>query len=136
LALVVGMVLGVGIAFVREHLDLTVRTVDDLNVFAVPVLGLIPSAPRTVERGSSRWANQIGGMGGRLALQRSSSAETELALRRGALKDAFLSLRMAVLSSDGPHSTARSLLVTSAQPGDGKTTIAVNLAMSLAQMGR
>jgi len=132
LALVVGLVLGVGLAFLREHVDVTVRTADDLTAFEVPLLGLIPSAPRSVERGVRTWAHRLGG---RLALVRAADADAGLALRRAALKDAFLSLRTAVLLANTEQNTARALLVTSARPGEGKTTIAVNLALSLARMG-
>jgi capsular exopolysaccharide synthesis family protein len=41
----------------------------------------------------------------------------------------------AVLLANGPRHAPRSLLVTSAQPGDGKTTVASNLAISLARLG-
>ena len=132
LALVVGLVLGVGLAFLREHVDVTVRTADDLTAFEVPLLGLIPSAPRPIERGMRAWAHQLGG---RLALARAADTEAGLAMRRAALKDAFLSLRTAVLLANSEQNTARALLVTSARPGEGKTTIAVNLALSLARMG-
>jgi capsular exopolysaccharide synthesis family protein len=51
------------------------------------------------------------------------------------LSEAFRELRTSVLLSSGGRS-ANSILVTSAQPGEGKTTIATNLAISLAQLGR
>jgi capsular exopolysaccharide synthesis family protein len=133
LAFVVGLVLGVGLAFLREHVDVTVHTADDLGTLTVPLLGLIPAVPQVVGGGVRKWAHQIGG---RLALGPGTDSAAELALRQSALKDAFLSLRTAVLLASSQRSPARSLLVTSAQPGDGKTTIAVNLALSLARMGR
>jgi len=52
-----------------------------------------------------------------------------------ALVEAFRSLRASVLLSTADHPPG-SLLVTSTQPGEGKTTIATNLAISLAQLGR
>ena len=133
LALVVGLVLGVGLAFLREHVDVTVRSADDLTGFAVPLLGLIPSIPRPLDRGARTWAHQIGG---RLSLLSASDTDAGIELRRGALKDAFLNLRTSVLLAHDQGCTARTLLVTSAQPGDGKTTIAVNLALSLSLLGR
>ena len=59
----------------------------------------------------------------------------ELSAKYSALTEAFRSLRTSVLLSaaDPPP---RSLLVSSAQPGEGKTTVSTNLAISLAQLGQ
>jgi capsular exopolysaccharide synthesis family protein len=55
--------------------------------------------------------------------------------RHGPLSEAFGSLRTSILLNPvGPQ--VRSLLVTSSQPGEGKTTVSANLAISLAQLGR
>jgi len=51
------------------------------------------------------------------------------------MAEAFRSLRTSVLLSTAEH-PPRSLLVTSSQPGEGKTTISTNLSISLAQLGR
>jgi len=51
------------------------------------------------------------------------------------LSEAVRGLRTSVLLSGG-GCAARSILVTSSQPKEGKTTIAANLAISLAQLGR
>jgi polysaccharide biosynthesis transport protein len=53
---------------------------------------------------------------------------------RATLADAFGSLRTAILL-EADASAARSLLLTSAQPGEGKTTVCINLALSLARLG-
>lgn len=135
LALVVGLVLGLGVAYLREYMDLTVRTADDLSAFEVPLLGMIPSAPAMLQRGSSRtWSRQIAGGS---ALRRIGAGHEEHAARHAALKEAFLSLRAAVLMAGNQEGcAARTIVVTSARPGDGKTTIAVNLAISLGRLGR
>ena len=51
------------------------------------------------------------------------------------MSESFRGLRTSLLLSRGGRS-ANSILVTSAHAGEGKTTIAVNLAISLAQLGR
>jgi succinoglycan biosynthesis transport protein ExoP len=123
LAAVVGLMLGTGLAFLRAHTDVTVRTLDEVEVLSdVPVLGLIPSV-RVVRGGStvSSPNTEIAAGGKRYSLD--------------CLAEAFRGLRTSVLfESTGP--VPRTLLVTSAGPGDGKTFVSTNLALSLAALGR
>lgn len=132
LALVVGLALGVGAAFARDQVDATVRNADDLQPLPVPLLGLIPSAPLTAATSERKGGRRLGG---RLALPRAASA-ADLAFEQDALMEAFLSLRTAILMAGDAPASARSLVITSARPGDGKTTIAANLAMALARLDR
>jgi succinoglycan biosynthesis transport protein ExoP len=133
LAFMVGLVMGVGAAFLREHVDVTVRTVHDLETIHVPLLGLIPSAPNVAARSVNRADRKFAA---RLKLPRQAASREAIEFEQTALKDAFLSLRTAVLMAEGNARTPRSLLVTSARPGDGKTTIAANLAVSLARLNQ
>ena len=133
LAFMVGLVMGVGAAFLREHVDVTVRTVHDLEPIHVPLLGLIPSAPNVAARSVNRVDRKFAS---RLKLPRQAASREAIEFEQTALKDAFLSLRTAVLMAEGNARTPRSLLVTSARPGDGKTTIAANLAVSLARLNQ
>ena len=55
--------------------------------------------------------------------------------QRSALAEAFRSLRTSVMLSTA-NRPPRSLLITSSQPGEGKTTVSLNLAISLAQLGQ
>lgn len=111
LALFVGLAMGLGGAFVREHMDTTVRTREDLHrtTGGVPVLGLIPriAAPN----------------GGRLVTARDPSSPVSEAYR--ALRTNIAFSRM--------EGMPRLLVLTSATPGDGKSTTAANLAATLAQ---
>lgn len=103
LALVAGLVLGIGLAFLRDYADPALSTAEEVTALSnVPVLGMIPSTTS------------------------SNSA---------ALADAFGGLRTSILF-DLSAAPTRSLLVTSGQPGDGKTTVCTNLAVSLAKMDR
>lgn len=151
LGLVAGLVLGVMLAFAREYADVTVRSADELETLSVPVLGAIPSVPAPGDGRAARWSSQIGsasrgrvrGPSVRPALAAAAPAPHMVRidgprpdpLRPGTLEDAFGTLRTAVLFAQGTRGPTRTLLVTSARPGEGKTTIAVNLALSLARLG-
>ncbi|PYT99816.1 MAG: hypothetical protein DMG38_10230 [Acidobacteria bacterium] len=142
-ASLLGLGLGISAAFLQERLDDTLKGADDVErLFGLSALALIPSV------------HQLGGNrnGVRKLLRRTNG------LRHGhngtasnpgvrwhridqggkpqaALVEAFRSLRASVLLSTADHPPG-SLLVTSTQSGEGKTTIATNLAISLAQLGQ
>ncbi len=135
LAFLVGLVGGVGLAFLREYLDNTVKTPDDVeNLTHLPSLAIVPAmsggnghlAPtagmlNSGEAGSGR------GKGRRVALISHEQPQSQIA-------EAFRALRTSLLLSraDQPPQV---ILVTSALPKEGKTTAAVNLAVTLAQLG-
>jgi capsular exopolysaccharide synthesis family protein len=139
LGLILGVLAGIGGAVLREHLDGSIRHMDDVHgVYGVPALAAIPSVSgglRSAARGL------IGGTPIVLATARRGrqrwhriSASTR---QQSALADAFTSLRAAVLlKQDAAGARPRSLLVTSPGPGEGKTTVSVNLALSLARLNQ
>lgn len=105
LGVVLGLILGLGLAFVRELTDDTVRTIEEVDaVSSGPVLALIPASD--------------------------SIREDQ---RAGAMAEAFAGLRTSILLNGGAPAP-RSLLVTSAQPEEGKTTVSTSLACSLAAL--
>ena len=122
LAVMVGLVLGAGGMFLREHLDTSMRSREDVEVYlGVPTLAAIPAAGRSPDAlpavSRVRWL--------RRGPQRSAPSESPLA-------EAFAALRTKVLLDEDTQ--ARALLVTSATPAEGKTTVSVNLAVSLARL--
>jgi succinoglycan biosynthesis transport protein ExoP len=145
LAAFLGLGLGVCMAFLKEHLDQTIRYSEDVFHFlGVPVLGFIPTFGASngrKQKGISRPDRElIFGMAGPSAVEGGALIEdhprNDLGIHKGsAFSEAFRELRTSViLSASGRF--ANSILVTSAQPGEGKTTVAVNLAFSLAQLGK
>jgi len=118
LALMVGCIGGMGIATAVEWLDQRIRSLDELRkVFGLPVLGKLPQLSETDMASIGEF--------GRLCqrLPRSSTAEAFRAIRTN-------------LDFLRRHRDIQVLLVTSPNPGDGKSATASNLAISLAQAGR
>lgn len=131
LALVLGLGTGVVLALFLEYLDDTVHSADDVERFLrLPALAVIPATGS----GASRRRLRAPAM----SLQKrngSNGAHPELLLQansRSALAEAYRQLRTSVLLSTAGRAP-KTLLVTSSLPGEGKTTTAVNTAISLAQ---
>jgi capsular exopolysaccharide synthesis family protein len=127
--LLVGLILGVTLAFVQEALDSSVRTAEEAErLINAPALAVIPAESNGAKRkqlAAGRALSPAGPNGVGLAvLKRPSSPMAE----------SFRSLRTSVLLSTAPR-PPQTLLVTSAQVGEGKTSTATNLAMSFAQRG-
>jgi capsular exopolysaccharide synthesis family protein len=134
LALFLSLVCGVALALLLEYLDDTVRSVDDVEErLGLPALALIPSVGALSRRRllPNMKAGALQAAGG------DAAGQSELLINadpRSLLAEAFRHLRTAVLLSTAGHAP-KSLLVTSSQPAEGKTTTAVNMAISLAQTG-
>ncbi|MCC6869676.1 MAG: polysaccharide biosynthesis tyrosine autokinase [Burkholderiales bacterium] len=118
LAVALGLLLGIGLAFFLEYLDDTMQRPDDMERIArLPVLGVIP-----------------------LVKIRKASREPPLALQahsdaRSTFAEAYRSMRTALQFSTregAPHQ----LVVTSTGTGEGKSTTALALAINFAQIGR
>ncbi|MBX3276989.1 MAG: polysaccharide biosynthesis tyrosine autokinase [Acidobacteria bacterium] len=135
------LVLGVALALGLEYLDNTVKTADDVSrTTALPTLGLIPAM--TGKR--RRFKNGDNGKSRQLLLTE-QGAEPERALparfgrrRRGystnSLAEAYRGLRTSILLSSAGHAP-KTMLITSSQPSEGKTTTTINTGISLAQLG-
>lgn len=114
LAAAVGLMVGVGAAFLIEYVDDTVRTPDDVKrVLPLSVLGIVPYLGK-------------------------NGVQTEVIVAKHPLRpaaEAFRNLRTSIqfTNLDEPP---RTLLVTSPQPTDGKSFLAANLAAVIAQGGK
>ena len=129
---------GVGLAFFLEYLDNTIKTVEDVNRYAqLPALSVIPAISGTgVKRGLGKGKNgrrrlADGANGSTTAAEQPvGGARQSLVCERKHI--AFLGRRCCFRP---PATPQRKILVTSGQPGEGKTTTVVNTAISLAQLG-
>jgi succinoglycan biosynthesis transport protein ExoP len=135
LAFLVGLVGGIGLALMREYLDNTVKTPDDIETLArLPSLAVVPQFSGSNANGY--------GYGSRKRLLQGISTNghekrIELVaqhLPKSQMSEAFRALRTSLLLSQ-PGRPPQVILVTSALPREGKTTAAANLAVTLAQLG-
>src|SRR5262249_50885464 len=132
LAFLVGLVGGVGLALLREYLDNTVKSPDDVeNLARLPSLAVVPQFAGTSVNG--RGTGVLPGLNG------SNGVDKRIALvpqhlPKSQMSEAFRALRTSILLSQADH-PPQVILVTSALPREGKTTAAANLAVTLAQLG-
>ncbi|HEX8491225.1 MAG TPA: polysaccharide biosynthesis tyrosine autokinase [Pyrinomonadaceae bacterium] len=128
-AFMLALAAGIGLAFLLDYLDDTLKSVEDVDRYIhVPALALIPSNSR--ER---RLKGRVAGSGP----PADGSETTALALIddvRSPIAEAYRHLRTSLLLSSAGQ-PPRTILVTSSQPSEGKTTTAVNTAVMLAQTG-
>jgi capsular exopolysaccharide synthesis family protein len=131
IALLLSLAAGIGLAFLLDYLDDTLKSIEDVDRHIhLPTLGLIP-APR-IER---RFA--LPARGGLAAADAADPSATALALieeKRSPVAEAYRHLRTSLLLSSAGQ-PPKTILVTSSQPSEGKTTTAVNTAVMLAQTG-
>jgi capsular exopolysaccharide synthesis family protein len=125
-ALLLSLGVGIGLAFLLDYLDDTLKSVEDVDRHLhLPTLAIIP-APREARR-----------LLGRNAPEPEPGATTALALVsdvRSPVAEAYRHLRTSLLLSSAGQ-PPKTVLVTSSQPSEGKTTTAVNIATMLAQTG-
>lgn len=131
LAAMFSLILGIALSRYLDYLDDSVHTSEDVeNFLRLPALAVIPSFGSSTRRrllsaipgGPKKNGNHVG---------------EELLLNashRSPLAEAYRQLRTSVLLSSA-GGAPRTLLVTSSQPGEGKTTTVVNTAMIMAQTG-
>lgn len=131
LALILGLFVGTGLVFLVEALDNTLKTSDDVTQhLGLPVLGVVPNleeAPKTEKRFG--WP-----FGESSVKSKPHLVQTDAALKQGRAMEAYRSLRTALLLSHSGN-PPQTILVTSAVPGEGKSTTVANIAIALAQTG-
>lgn len=110
-ALLAGLGLAALVTFLRSQFDDTIRVPEDVeHKLELPLLGVIPKA-------------------------REGDPDVELADPKSPVSEGYNSLRGALLYSTS-HGLPRSILITSSQPSEGKTTSSFAIAQGLARMGR
>jgi capsular exopolysaccharide synthesis family protein len=115
LASILGLMVTTGGAFLKEYLDRSVKSAEDIShLTRLPTLGVI-----------AKFKTNPGEKGGLIAEAHPRSSVAE-AFRMLCTNLQFASLEKPI----------QTLLVTSAGPGEGKTSVSANLAVTIAQMGK
>ena len=132
LAVLVGLIGGIGLALLREYLDNTVKSPNDVeNLSRLPSLAVVPAFTSSAGVRPGRFQRLLRGSGNglheRVALLSHSEPQSHVS-------EAFRALRTSLLLSQ-PDRPPQIILVTSALPHEGKTTAAVNIGVTLAQLG-
>ena len=125
-ALLLSFAAGIGLAFLLDYLDDSVRTSDDVSRhLGLPTLALIPHYLNTDKR---KLLTAVNGNG----ISATPSALITMDDRHSPMAEAYRHLRTSLLFSSAGK-PPQTILVTSSQPSEGKTTTAINTAITLAQ---
>ena len=116
LALVLGLMFGGGLALVRDWMDIRLRSVDEISaILGIPVLGAVPAMSKK---------HSVVARGQKVHLEPKSI-----------IAEAYRTIRTAVFFGV-PKGEAKTILITSPDASDGKSTLVSNLAIAMAQAGQ
>jgi capsular exopolysaccharide synthesis family protein len=119
---------GIGLALLLDFLDDTIKSIEDVDRYLhMPALALIPTS-----RGDRGRLIGIGGSSSTDAAERTALAM--IGDVRSPIAESYRHLRTSLLLSSAGQ-PPKTILVTSSQPSEGKTTTAINTAFMLAQTG-
>ena len=119
---------GIGLAFLLDFLDDTVKSVEDVDRYIhLPALALIPS-------GRDRRIPVLPGAGPAPGPAANTTALAMITDARSPISESYRHLRTSLLLSSAGK-PPKTILITSSQPAEGKTTTGINTAFMLAQTG-
>jgi capsular exopolysaccharide synthesis family protein len=128
LGMFLGLAVGIGYAFIREFLDNTVKAVEHIERKGLTILGIIPDMRGTNTKKSVE------------KLETPSKGGTDFRRRlityedpKSPISESYRSLRTNIVYASADKKI-KSLLISSSQPGEGKSTTTANLAIAFAQL--
>ncbi len=128
LGVFLGLGLGIGYAFLREFMDNTVKAVEQLERKGLTILGIIPDMHHQVG-GAIKKPTTKPSKGGTDFRRRLITYEDP----KSPVSESYRSLRTNITYASADKKI-KSLLVSSPQPGEGKSTTTANLAIAFAQL--
>lgn len=132
IAFAIGLILGLGLVFLLHFMDNTVKTQEDIeHLVGLPYLGLLPSISSEKKRKRQKHGPkplpEPEGVPATAELFQWLNPKSQVAEHCRSIRTNLL-----FMSPDKP---LKALLVTSSMPQEGKTTVALNVAISMAQSG-
>ena len=137
LGALIGLGLGIGITFLIEYMDNSIRTIENVERLKLPLLGSIPEIKPELTNGKWKplFIKQFQSKNDKKVEEGKIAERLITHLKpKSHISEAYRALRTQLQYSktDDP---ARTILVSSPGPGEGKSTSVANLAIALAQMG-
>ncbi len=147
LGLMSGLLFGVCVAFVREHADRSLQQPGEVQIWTnLPELGTIPSASvdgqkKLGKRGRNSQLSESGNPTGALDAPAQANGQIPIGLmtwehKPSLMAEAFRATLTSILFVGENGSRPKVLVLTSATPGDGKTTVTSNLGIAMAEIRR
>jgi capsular exopolysaccharide synthesis family protein len=141
-ALLLGLICGIGLAFIADFLDSSVEGPEDIErLTGLPMLGVVPhfSSNKTKKNGTytSVYGNLYGDTPGENVSELAKISQVELInhlFPKIAIAEDYRMIRSAILFAKD-DSASRTLVFTSTSPEDGKSSVVANMAVSFAQLG-
>ncbi|MED5475453.1 MAG: polysaccharide biosynthesis tyrosine autokinase [Candidatus Neomarinimicrobiota bacterium] len=134
LGICAGIVFGVAFILLREFLDSTIKSIEEIERRGLAILTIIPS----IGSAESNKRKRKKGYKINLKLKNSEKIERRLLTHedpKSPISEAYRSLRTSLMY-DNKSEKGKCLLVSSPGPGEGKTTTVANLAITYANMGK
>jgi len=134
LSLSFGLLFGIVFILLREFLDSTIKSIDEIERRGLPILAIIPSIGNVMSNRKKKKK------GYRFNLKASTPEKIERRLLthedpKSPISEAYRSLRTSLMFDDNQEN-CKIILVSSSGPGEGKTTTVANLAITYANMGK
>lgn len=129
---VIGLLFGIGVALLLSQLDKTIRSVEDAEALGITILGIMPKIETGVPLGGSYYSRKRARQTAAVVENRDLVVHTH---PKSSVAECCRTIRtnLTFMAADHPH---RAIVVTSPNPREGKTTVTLSLAISLAQSGK
>jgi capsular exopolysaccharide synthesis family protein len=132
LGILVGLALGIGLAFLREALDTRVHSAEEMQArLGLPLLGHLPKPDRRLAEADRRAAQAESARAGPPQPEQLATLSEPTSRSAEAFRILKANLDIRLVWQD-----VKSIIITSTAQGEGKSTTAANLAVTVARSGR